>query len=170
MRKFFSILVCGVEQVRRKQYARGFLLYGLYVSSTGYLVLLLAQKTKGPEPFVTAVIFLIASLVWLYNVLDMIDLARGEKVGTDLEQKRSDDLYEKGRLLYFKGDLVKARECFEELLKTKHDDLDSVYQLAKIHRELGNEKKALRLFKRYIKDGDKLEWLEEARDAVSGTK
>jgi len=170
VKKFFSILICGVEQVRRKQYARGCILYAVYLSAAGFLTVSLIRKTYLSDPVVPALLFLIVSFVWLYNLLDIVDLARQGAAGGDAEQQRSDDLYEKGRVLYFKGDLAKARECFEELLKTSADDADSVYQLAKIHHDLGNRKEALRLFKRYIKDGDKLEWLEEAKEAVAEKK
>jgi tetratricopeptide (TPR) repeat protein len=168
MGKIFSLCVCGAEQMRRRFFLRGFTLCGIFVSSAGFLAFSFVRPAPDPDPVMVALVFLIAAFVWLYNLLDIVDLARQDRAVDMPGQKKLDDLYEQGRVFLLKGSLDKARECFDALLKARSGDADCVYQLAKIHRDLGNKKESLRLFKRYVKVGDKLEWLEEAKEALTG--
>jgi tetratricopeptide (TPR) repeat protein len=81
-------------------------------------------------------------------------------------------LYEKGRAAFYRGDLPEARRCFEKLLKTKPD-----FELARIHlaqiavaeRELAKIPASLKLARAAVID--RIEWsersLEEAMTAVA---
>ncbi len=164
---FISIVVCGAGQFRRRQYVKGAALMVLYVSSLGTGAATIALRAHMVDMVPTALLFLIAAGVWIFNLLDIREQAVAPAGGAAMPvEKQIDALYEQGRLLSFRGDLGKARVCFENILKLKKDDMDSVYQLAKICKQSGDIKGAARLFKRYLKEGDKLEWREEAKDCL----
>lgn len=167
MKIFLSLIICGLAQVNSKAYARGAAIYAVFFISLGWLFALFAIGSYSADINKTALLFLIASFTWLYNLLDVLDIDRVEKKkqGSGVDEKY-DDMYVEARLVYFKGDLPKAKECFEAILKKNSGDMDTVYQLAKINAELGNKLESKKLFKRYLKSGDKLEWVEEAREAL----
>ncbi|MFC2149501.1 tol-pal system YbgF family protein [Candidatus Auribacterota bacterium] len=165
---FLYFAVCGLRQAVEGYYLRGIVMFAVFWSSAALLGLTAWQRLLFSNAVIPSLLSLIAVSIWVYNLLDVLDIQKAS--ASDDPAKEDVDLYEKGKVLYFRGDLDKAKECFEKLYRGNKKDMDSVFQLAKINKELGDKQSAQRLFRSYVKNGDKLEWLEEAREQMAGKK
>ncbi|MDP8262634.1 MAG: hypothetical protein P9M13_04960 [Candidatus Ancaeobacter aquaticus] len=161
----FLSLFCGVGQIVKRQYVRGIVILLLYAYCLSHLIMGLFGLVY-LDHILMVLLFLVVSFVWLYNLLDIREMYVVDgKVDTD-GSDTDDQLYEKGRVCSLKGDLTQAKECFEILYMRNKEDMDTVYQLAKIYKECDENAQARKLFKKYLKKGDKLEWIEEAKEAL----
>jgi len=80
-----------------------------------------------------------------------------------------DEIYEKARLALLRGNLELAEYYFTYLLKLSPADEDVFYQLGKTYLERGKKRKALQLFKKYLKSG-RPKWKDEIASIVAETK
>lgn len=121
---------------------------------------------------------ILAGLLWVYSYLDYLDLEatlpkpekfelssmdllEEPKNKKDPEEESSFDHYESGRIYYLNGELKAARKDFEKALAANEEDWDAMYQLGRVHFDLGNKRKAKKYFADYRKTKDSTKWNKE---------
>lgn len=162
----YPYLLCGLGQIRREKRLRGWILAFAFwdcVAVAGFFLVFVRHPMGAP---IGLLCFLLAGLLWFYSYLDYLDLAPQGEAGED-PVKEAADSYEAGRISYLRGELETARSHFQKALKKNGDDWDALYQLARVQYELGDAKKAQRLFKRYTESKETRKWAHEAEEYLN---
>jgi len=110
---------------------------------------------------------LLAGLLFIYSYIDYLELKSQSQQQKKPTEETFSDHYESGRILFLRGELESARIDFEKALKENKEDLDALYQLARVYFELGNKKKARQLFQRYNRNKESRKWNREVDEYLN---
>lgn len=161
-------LLCGLGQIRYGKRLRGWILGIAFWDCVGISIYFLFVVKHPLGVPIGLLCVLLAGLLWFYSYLDYLELAPG--AATLATSGLSSDCYEAGRIAYLRGELDEARSHFQKALKVNRDDWDALYQLARVHFELGEPKKACRLFERYANATESRKWSREAEEYLAQLK
>lgn len=164
----YPYLLCGFGQIQHKKPLRGWVLAISFLDCLGIALFFLFVVEHRMGVPIGLLCFLLAGLLWFYSYLDYLELIPPAEPCD--AAKNLADYYEAGRIAYLRGELPSARQHFQKALKVNRDDWDALYQLARVHYELGETKKACRLFERYAGAQESRKWQKEVEDYLAQIK
>jgi len=92
---------------------------------------------------------------------------KAEPILKELARKYKSDqryLFAYGNSLFYLGRLKEALSAFQKVLKRNPDHLKSLYAIAVVYEKIGEKRKAIDLWKKYLKKDIESEWADSARE------
>lgn len=146
MKKILLYLVPGIFQMQHKKIFQGLIIFTSVFASILAIIKLefFSSNSDNFKYQYTAYVFFTLGIITHFVTLII------KKTESNV-LLLPDNLYEKGRLAFLKGNYELALLHFERLHKISNEDEDVIYQLGKIYIELNKTKKGILLYKDYLK-------------------
>lgn len=138
-----SIFLPGLGQVWLSRYRRGIAIFFSVVILLDLALVIIPFSA----PSLSAIIFVLwtlAVIIYIYNLKDIIWIVFLRERRSLTEKKKP--IFQEGVKFYLTNNLANAAESFYQVLKLDRDDIDAMFYLALVYKNMGNYNLADRMF------------------------
>ncbi|MBI4712576.1 MAG: hypothetical protein HY762_04655 [Planctomycetes bacterium] len=138
-----SVFLPGLGQVWLSRYRRGIALFFSVVILLDLALVIIPFSV----PSLSAIIFILwafAVIIYIYNLNDIIWVVFLRERRSLAEKKKP--LFQEGVKFYLANNLDNAAESFRQVLKLDRDDIDVMFYLALVYKNMGKHGNGRRMF------------------------